>query len=198
MRLASHLVLASGSPRRRELLSGLGLKFTVRPADVDETPWVLERPEDTVLRLAKDKAAAGQQYGELVVGADTVVVLDGELLGKPKDPEDARQMLARIAGREHIVLTGLAVTDMPYPDIPRMTAEVASSRVKMAYLTPEEIDWYVATGEPMDKAGSYAIQGLGALFVEEVYGNYTNVVGLPLPMLGRKLQVLGYELGDFR
>lgn len=148
-----------------------------------------------MLRLAKAKAAAQAYPGELVLAADTVVVIDGELLGKPADPADARRMLGRIAGREHTVLTAVALDE---PGRDRRAAAVATSRVRMADLSPEEIDWYVATGEPLDKAGSYAVQGLGALFVEEVFGNYTNVVGLPLPLTHRLFRELGYALRDFR
>ena len=189
------LILASGSPRRRELLTGLGVRFTVRAVDLDETPGDGEPPEETVLRLAREKAAAQAHPGELVLAADTVVVIDGQLLGKPRDPEDARRMLAMIAGREHTVLTGVALED---PGRDRRTAALERSRVRMASLTPEEIEWYVATGEPLDKAGSYAVQGIGALFVEEVYGNYTNVVGLPLPLTYRLFREMGWELLGFR
>jgi septum formation protein len=189
------LILASASPRRRELLGGLGLRFTVRAADIDETPRPGEDPAATVLRLARQKAAAEAHPGELVLAADTVVVIDGELLGKPRDPEDARAMLARIAGREHTVLTGVALVE---PDRDRRVSEVASSRVRMAPLTSDRIASYVATGEPLDKAGSYAVQGIGALFVEEIFGNYTNVVGLPLPLTLRLVRGLGYDLLDFR
>lgn len=163
--------------------------------DLDETPGAGEPPEETVLRLAREKAAAQAAPGELVLAADTVVVIDGELLGKPRDPEDARRMLARIAGREHTVLTGVALEE---PGRNRRTSALESSRVRMTALTHEEIEWYVATGEPLDKAGSYAIQGLGALLVEEVHGNYTNVVGLPLPLTRRLFRELGWELLDFR
>ena len=189
------LILASASPRRRELLGGLGLRFTIRAADIDETPLPGEAPGDTVLRLAIGKAAAKAHPGEIVLAADTVVVIDGDLLGKPSDPADARRMLGRIAGREHTVLTAVALDE---PGRDRHASAVASSRVRMAGLTPEEIAWYVETGEPLDKAGSYAVQGIGALFVEEVFGNYTNVVGLPLPLTYRLFRELGYELLDFR
>ncbi len=162
---------------------------------MDESPLPGEAPKDTVLRLAQAKAAARAHPGELVLAADTVVVLDGELLGKPADPAGARRMLARIAGREHTVLTGVALEE---PERQGEVSAVESSRVRMAALSPEEIAWYVATGEPLDKAGSYAIQGIGALFVEEVFGNYTNVVGLPLPLTGRLFRKLGYGLLDFR
>jgi len=189
------LILASGSPRRRELLAGLGLRFTVRAVDLDETPGTGEPPEETVVRLAREKAAAQGEPGELVLAADTVVVIDGDLLGKPRDPEDARRMLAHIAGREHTVLTGVALEE---PGRGLRTSALERSQVRMTSLTPAEIEWYVSTGEPLDKAGSYAIQGLGALLVEEVHGNYTNVVGLPLPLTRRLFRELGWELLDFR
>jgi nucleoside triphosphate pyrophosphatase len=189
------LILASSSPRRRELLGSLGLRFAVRPVDLDESPLPGEPPSQTVLRLAVAKAAALAQPGELVLAADTVVVIEGELLGKPADPADARRMLGRIAGREHTVLTAVALEE---PGRDHRAAAVESSQVRMAALSPEEIDWYVETGEPLDKAGSYAVQGLGALFVEEVRGNYTNVVGLPLPLTYRLFRELGYDLRDFR
>jgi septum formation protein len=163
--------------------------------DLDETPAAGEPPEETVLRLAREKAAARAEPGELVLAADTVVVIDGELLGKPRDAEDARRMLARIAGREHTVLTGVALEE---PGRGRRTSDVERSQVRMASLTPDEIAWYVATGEPLDKAGSYAIQGIGALLVEEVHGNYTNVVGLPLPLTRRLFREMGWELLEFR
>ncbi len=189
------LILASGSPRRRELLAGLGLRFAVRPVDLDESPLPGEEPAATVLRLAAAKAAAVAHPGELVLGADTVVVLDGLLLGKPRDPERrARRMLAAIAGREHTVLTGVALRE---PGRDRQAAALETSRVRMAALTAEEVAWYVATGEPLDKAGAYAVQGLGALFVEAVFGNYTNVVGLPLPAVRRLFAELGYDVRDF-
>ena len=170
------------------------MRFTIRAVDLDETPLPGEPPQDIVLRLAKEKAAAKAEPGELVLGADTVVVLDGEPLGKPRDPEDARRMLARITGREHIVLTGVALEE---PGRGCRAAAVETSRVRMAVMTPEEIAWYVSTGEPLDKAGSYAIQDLGAMFVEEVFGNYTNVVGLPLPLTRRLFQELEYDWRDF-
>src|SRR6202035_5299323 len=138
--------------------------------------------------------------GELVLAADTVVVVGGELLGKPRDREEAARMLRTIAGREHVVLTGVALHEPARGPGARDAFAVAvdSSRVRMASLSDEEIAWYAATGEPLDKAGSYAVQGLGALFVEAIDGNYTNVVGLPLPAMYRLFAELGYDLRDFR
>lgn len=199
------LVLASASPRRRALLGSLGLDFTVRPVDLDETPRDGEPADDYVLRLAREKAAARVEDGELVLAADTVVVLEeadgGErLLGKPTDPAEARSMLAEIAGRVHTVLTGVALVGPRggNGDGRGEVSELASTRVEMAAIGEEEIAWYVATGEPLDKAGSYAIQDLGALYVERIDGNYTNVVGLPLPLVKRLFAAMGWGLREFR
>ncbi len=184
------LVLASASPRRSELLAGLGLDFELRPGEVDETPLAGELPGDYVLRLAHAKAAAVARPGELVLGADTTVVFDGDILGKPADAAEARAMLARIAGREHIVLSGVALHSTMHGGI-AVAAGIESTRVCMAEMSPELIAWYVATGEPMDKAGSYAVQGIGSWFVDQVHGNHTNVVGLPLPLVRRLLAEIG-------
>ncbi len=193
-------MLASGSPRRRELLAGLGLEFVVRPVDLDESPLPGEEPAATVKRLAAGKAAAAARPGELALGADTLVVIDGVVLGKPRDAAEAEAMLARIAGREHTVLTGIALCDRPAAggDGDRQAVAIETSRVRMAPMAPAEVAWYVATGEPLDKAGAYAVQDLGAMFVESVHGNYTNVVGLPLPATARLFRELGYEMMDFR
>lgn len=199
------LVLASASPRRRELLASLGLELEVRPVDLDETPRPGEPALDYVLRLAREKAAAEARTGELVLAADTVVVLaDGageaeELLGKPADAADARRMLGRIAGRAHTVYTGVAVLQPGAAGNggPLSAAAADATRVRMAAMSREEIAWYVGTGEPMDKAGSYGIQALGAMYVEAVEGNYTNVVGLPLPTVYRLVAQIGHDLRDF-
>ncbi len=171
----------------------MGLRFEVHPADVDETPRPGEPPRDYVLRLAREKAAAVARSsgpGTLVLAADTAVVIDGEILGKPLDEEDARRMLRLLAGRQHEVLTGVALQEVEGPG----AAVVETSKVRMAPLDDREIDWYVATGEPLDKAGGYAIQGLGALFVEAVDGNYSNVVGLPVSTVYRLFADLGYDV----
>jgi septum formation protein len=168
----------------------------VRAAEIDETPRPGEPPAAYVRRLALAKASAGARAGELVLGADTVVEVDGDLLGKPRDGEEACAMLGRIAGREHTVWSGVALCEPDRGE--RTTAVVETTRVAMARMTAEEIRWYVGTGEPLDKAGSYAVQGLGALFVEAVFGSYTNVVGLPLPATRRLFGELGYELLAFR
>lgn len=185
------LVLASASPRRRELLAGLGIRPPVRPVAIDETPLDGEPAADCVLRLARAKAEAGERPGELVLAADTLVVLDGRILGKPAGAAEARAMLAELAGRDHLVMTGVAVRDS---DAGRTAAAVETTRVTIGRLDGERIAAYVATGEPLDKAGAYAIQGLGALFVERVEGNYSNVVGLPLPLTRRLFAELGFDL----
>lgn len=192
------LVLASASPRRRELLGGLGLRFAVRSADIDETPLLEEDPAAYVLRLAREKARAVARPGELVLAADTTVVVDGEILGKPLDGDDAFRMLRQLAGREHEVLTGIALAEPNDGDGGRAVARMDVTRVRMARMTDEEIRWYVDTREPMDKAGAYGIQGLGSLFVEAVDGNYTNVVGLPVPAVYKLFAEMGYDLRDFR
>ncbi len=188
------LVLASASPRRRELLDSLDLDFTVRPAHVDETPLPDERPRDLVRRLAREKARAAARDGEWVLGADTIVIEGGEILGKPVDRADARRMLARLQGRWHLVLTGTAICTPGGDDL----HAVESARVLFAELDAEQIEWYAGTGEPDDKAGAYAIQGLGSLFVLEVDGNYSNVVGLPLPTVRQLFEGAGADLRSFR
>lgn len=193
--MTPRLVLASSSPRRRQILAELGLGFEVRAADADERPLPGEAPETMVDRLARQKALARVDSGELVLAADTIVVLDGAILGKPRDAADARSMLARIAGREHVVFTGVALTG----DAGRRTAaRVVRTRVRMRALSQAEIARYVAGGEPLDKAGAYAIQGWGALYVESIAGNYTNVVGLPVPAVAELFVELGHTLEEFR
>ena len=194
-RLPEQLVLASASPRRRDLLAGLQLDFEVRSAEIDESALTDELPEDHVVRLARAKAQAVARPGELVLAADTVVVLEGRILGKPADPADAHQMLSSLTGREHDVYTGVALFE---PDRDTLVSASDRSEVRLATLDKDEISWYVSTGEPLDKAGSYAIQGLGALFVERVVGNYTNVVGLPLPLTRSLFRQLSYDILDFR
>jgi len=181
---APRLVLASGSPRRRETLARLGFEFTVRPVEIDESRSANENALDYVRRLAEEKARADARQGEIILAADTIVELDGELLGKPKGAEAAAAMLRRLSGRDHEVSTGVAVFDV---DRDHLEVAVETTVVRFAPLEPAEIAWYVASGEPMDKAGAYAIQGLASLFVESIEGNYANVVGLPVPTVYRML-----------
>lgn len=181
-----NLILASGSPRRKELLERLGLDFTVCPADIDETRLPDEDAFSYPLRTAVKKAMAVAETAEnsLVIAADTIVALDDELLGKPKTTEEAREMLRRLSGREHIVLTGIGVVDTVSG---RTLSAVEQTIVYFHPLSEEEIISYVATGEPMDKAGAYGIQERGSLLVRKIDGDYFNVMGLPLAKLYRLL-----------
>jgi septum formation protein len=182
-------VLASGSPRRRELLERLGLEFDVVPADIDESVRPGEGAIAYVERLAKEKAAAVGGDREVVIAADTTVEIDGEILGKPNDADDARRMLGRLSGRTHRVHTGVAVRH----DGATRTGS-ATTFVEMAPLGQGTIEWYLATGEPFDKAGAYALQGTGAVLVHKVTGSVTNVVGLPLTLLLELARQQGVEL----
>jgi septum formation protein len=184
------LVLASSSPRRRALLRGLGLRFRSISPEVDERPLPGEAPAAHVRRLAlaKARAARGELSEGLVLGADTVVVLDGTILGKPRTPRAAERMLARLSGRTHEVLTGVAV--LPAAGGRARTA-VVRSRVTMKRLDAAAIRRYVAGGEPMDKAGAYAVQGRGRDLVERIAGSFSNVVGLPLERLASMLEAGG-------
>ncbi|AGA71915.1 septum formation inhibitor Maf [Pseudomonas plecoglossicida] len=172
------LYLASGSPRRRELLAQIGVPFSVVSAPIDETPLPNESAPAYVERLARAKAAAGLACLEgpaVVLGADTAVVLDGRILGKPENREDALAMLADLSGREHQVLTAVALSDGQ-----RVHSLCVTSKVRFRAISAEEAQRYWASGEPADKAGGYAIQGLGAVFVTGLSGSYSAVVGLPL------------------
>lgn len=175
---SARLILASGSPRRLELLRLAGLDPDVQPANVDERARTGEGPAAHVRRLARAKACVGRDAspGSAVLGADTVVVVDDDLLGKPCDDAHAAQMLRRLSGRAHIVMTGVALVDRGG----RVADQVVSTRVVMTALSPERIARYIATGEPLDKAGAYAIQGRAGAFVQRIEGSWTNVVGLPL------------------
>jgi septum formation protein len=180
------LILASESPRRRELLTAAGLRFTVRPRPVQEARSPGETPDDYVRRLAEAKAgAAWERDGEVVLGADTVVVLGDRVLEKPGDAVEARAMLSSLSGRTHIVITGICLRHAHGAIV-----DGASTLVRFAELDPREIDEYVASGEPMDKAGAYAIQGLASKFVDRIEGCYFNVMGLPLALVYRHLKNL--------
>lgn len=191
---APTLVLASASPRRAELLARVGATPVIRPADVDESPRPGETAAALVVRLALAKAAVAaaagrQQDDEVVLAADTEVVLDGLTLGKPRDADDARRMLQALSGRSHEVVTGLAV---------RRGANsrhvTVTTRVTFRRLESSETAWYLATGEPEGKAGAYALQGAGAVLVERIEGSDTNVIGLPLPATVALLREAGLDL----
>ena len=197
MAAAPHLVLASASPRRAELLRGIGAHFTVEPADVDETPRTGEQPTDYVVRLARAKAEQVAAPGRVTVGADTTVAVDDEILGKPGDADEARRMLRRLSGRAHEVHTGLAVVTADPGGATEVVGTGVTTHVWMTDLDDDTIDWYVATGEPLDKPGAYGIQGAAGLFVSYVHGNYQNVVGLPLADLDELLAEVGHRLLDW-
>ncbi len=180
------LVLASSSPRRRELLTGLGIRLVVRVPRIDESEHPGEIPQDHVRRLAAAKAAAVD--GEVVLGADTAVVLASRILGKPAGGEEAREMLRSLSGRAHTVLTGVCVRR----DGSNVETVVAS-QVRFATLSEAAIDWYVGTGEPLDKAGAYAVQGIAGAFVQRIDGSISNVVGLPLTETIALLEGLGFR-----
>jgi septum formation protein len=173
------IILASRSPRRRYLLERAGLKFAVFPSAFDETSVSVSAPDAYVRRLAESKAAdISEKYpGSWVIGADTVVVVDGTILGKPRSRSEARDMLARLSGRTHQVLTGYCVCRRASGFI---FADCVQTDVLFKTLTHDEIEWYIQTGEPFDKAGAYAIQGIGTFLVKRINGSYTNVVGLPV------------------
>jgi septum formation protein len=178
------LVLASASPRRAELLKAAGIEFDVMPADVDEAMDVEDTPEGYVRRVAQLKAEAVlPRAGERpVLGADTIVIVGHAVLGKPSDTADAGRMLRLLSGREHSVMTGVCLIN-PAAESGRVQMSTTRTSVEFAGLTDEEISWYVASGEPMDKAGAYAIQGLASRFVTRIEGSYSNVVGLPVALV---------------
>ena len=181
------LVLASRSPRRREILQNAGIPFVVRSIEVDETPLPGEEARDYVTRIARAKAyAVSAAPGEIVLAADTTVAIHGEILAKPLDAADARGMLHKLSGRRHAVLTAICLRSTD-----RVIEDRAETSVWFAPLTDEEIGDYAASGEPMDKAGAYAIQGLASKFIERIEGCYFNVMGLPVAMVYRHLRVLG-------
>ncbi len=195
------LVLASASPRRQELLRNAGIPFTVCPANIPEIPLAGENPRECAERLAREKALAvsRQHPEEFILGADTIVVVDGEMLGKPRDERDASRMLHLLSGRTHQVITGVCLTgpslrtgnqklETGFEDVRSET-----TLVTMTTLTDEDIRSYVATGEPMDKAGAYAIQGRASRWIPRIEGDYFNVVGLPVALLERMLKRNGFD-----
>ena len=191
------LVLASASPRRQELLRNAGISFTVYPTNIPELPQPGESPRDCAERLAREKAQAAlhQQPGKLVLGADTIVVVEGEILGKPRDEDDARSMLHLLSGRTHQVTTGVCLAELG-PENRKLETGFEDTRsettqVTMVPLSDEDIRSYIATGEPMDKAGAYAIQGIASRWIPRIEGDYFNVVGLPVALVCRMLQENG-------
>lgn len=186
------VVLASASPRRSDLLAQVGLEFVVAPSDIDESVLPGESAVDYVRRLAIEKAAAADAApGDVVIAADTTVDVDGAILGKPDDEADARRMLKMLSGRAHRVHTGVAVRRGD-----DVASDVGTTYVKLQPITDSLLDWYIATGEPMGKAGAYAIQGEAAVLVDGVQGSITNVIGLPLAVLDRLMTSLGLSLAD--
>lgn len=185
-----NIILASASPRRSELLATLGVRFDIRPSDVDESIAPGEKPDAHALRLADEKArlVASSVRNGLVIGADTIVVLDDRIFGKPQGASGAKEMLKTLSNRTHVVMTGFAIIDS------FTGAElkgIEKTFVTIKALTEEEIVAYVSTGEPLDKAGAYAIQGIGSFMVTRVEGSYTNVVGLPMEKISEALLAMG-------
>jgi septum formation protein len=192
------IVLASASPRRQEILRNAGIPFSVQAADIDETPLKDELPRDCAERLAREKALTvwRMRPRDMVLGADTIVVVDGAILGKPVDGDDAARMLRLLSGRVHQVITGACVvggrgdSQLNYSEPETRTASETTS-VTMNELSDVEIREYVATGEPMDKAGAYAIQGMASRWIPRIEGDYSNVVGLPMALVYRMLRERG-------
>ncbi len=185
----TELLLASGSPRRKELLDQIGVHYQTASMDIDESVLENEVPHDYVVRLAREKAQAGiNGHPDMVVlAADTTVVVSGNILGKPEDENDARRMLKLLTGSTHHVLTGIAVATIAQGEL-RLESQVVSTEVYFSNISEQEIEQYIQTGEPMGKAGAYGIQGKASLFVERIEGSYSNVVGLPLAETGKLLE----------
>ncbi|MDU3335922.1 Maf family protein [Paraclostridium bifermentans] len=183
-----NIILASGSPRRKEILENTNLKFSVITSDIDERIFENEEPTQLVLRLAFEKcmSVAQNNPSDLVIGADTIVVLDNEILGKPKNEEEAFNTLSKLSNREHQVITGMSIVNL---ENEKKIVDYAISNVKFKKLTDQDIKDYISTKECLDKAGSYGIQGYGALLVEEIKGDYFNIVGLPISKLSDILKI---------
>jgi septum formation protein len=193
----TQLILASSSPRRKELLEQLSLSFEVVTSSVDESLIELTEPEQLVMELALLKArsvAATSFSSAVIIGADTVVSIDGKILGKPVDKKHAMAMLHQLSNRKHQVFTGISLVEFKTGEITRSLTKFRKTDVWMKPLSKNDISWYVDTGEPMDKAGSYGIQAFGACLVDRIDGCYFNVVGLSLTLLEKMFQQLGYHL----
>jgi septum formation protein len=191
------LVLASASPRRQELLRNAGLSFAIEPANIDEKPLPGESPRDCAERLAREKALAAyaNRPQDSVLGADTIVVVDEAILGKPIDSDDAFRMLRMLSGRVHRVITGVClVKPVVSGQGPVVRVVSETTLVTMSEISDDEIRAYVATGEPMDKAGAYAIQGMASRWIPRIEGDYTNVVGLPVALVYRMLRDRGEKI----
>ena len=190
--MSVRFILASSSPRRRELLGSIGVDFEVIPSHIPEERGEGETPEEYVARLSREKAhaIAAKHPDRWIIAADTTVALDDLVLEKPIDPEDAKRMLKTIAGKTHVVYTGVTLLNVAKQ---WQETRVAESEVRMLPLDARDIDWYVATGEPLDKAGAYAVQGIGAMFIDSIHGSYTNVVGLPLATLFQMMRKAGID-----
>jgi len=188
--MLASFILASVSPRRKELLEGMGIEFDVIPSGINEDFLNGETPREHVLRLSKEKSSAVSRNNPdaWVLGADTIVIIDGDVIGKPGTQNDARAMLARLSGREHRVITGFTIVNKS-ADV--MITDAVESFVIFKEISEDEMDWYVKTKEPYDKAGGYAVQGMAAFFIREIRGSYTNVVGLPLTEVVTALKKVG-------
>jgi septum formation protein len=195
--LLPKLILASASPRRAEILRAVGWEFEQHVANIDETILPNEKPENYVIRLAKMKAEAiARNYQDsLVLGADTTVVIDEKIIGKPTTLEEAREMLRTLSGRWHEVLTGIAIIERKL-DISKEGLQ--RTKVKFAHMSEEEIEFLIQEGNPLDKAGAYAVQAQAALFIEEIRGDYWNVVGLPINLVYKLVTNLGKESEEFK
>ena len=187
------VVLASSSPRRRELLEKTGLEFIVDAAEINEDHGrrMKSRELAKTISMEKAKAVAARHPHSIIIAADTFGLLGGRMLGKPRDKDEARDMLGRMAGKRHMVVTGFTILDT---ETGKTVSKAVETKVYLRKLAGEEIEAYVRTGEPLDKAGAYAIQGLGALLVEKIEGDYYNVIGLPLSSLARELKKFGVNL----
>jgi len=192
---APPLILASASPRREEMLRLAGVRFAILHGNVNETPRAGEAPQDYALRLSEAKArvVAALRPGHWVLGADTIVTIDGELLGKPATRDEARCMIRKLSGREHTVITAFTLVNSGRGEVIR---RAVASQVRFKNVPDDEVEWYVSTAEPYDKAGGYAVQGKASFLISEVHGSYTNVVGLPLCEVIEALKGLG--LVDFK
>lgn len=194
--MSERLVLASASPRRAELLGGLRLFFEIRPADIDESVLAGETGAAYVSRLCAEKAEAVVGNNEVVIAADTTVELKGELLGKPESPAEATEMLQKLSGQTHSVHTGVCVHRFCNNEH-LVRVRVVTTQVAFAELPDHWIDWYVGTGEPLDKAGGYGMQGSASLFVASIVGSPSNVIGLPLATVARLMNEVGTDLFSF-